>query len=149
MSKKKLVIHPIQLLNVAATDVKAKVLRDDVPEKNQKLNVDVSSTSKVVSDQIAYAYLKLKIGFDSDEPVFDIKITFKGTVKALKPCTQSDLKEFAENQAVTLIWPFAREYLSSLTQRMGFAPLVLPTINVFNTISRNSKIREEKKKVGE
>jgi len=139
MRKKKIAIHPFQLLDISIADARIKVLKDQIPEKQPKLGLDVSTTSKLLSEDTAHIFLNLKVVFTEGDPSFDFKLKLKGIIKAINPCSKKDLQQFIDNQVVPLLWPFARELVYTLTNRMGFPPLMLPTINVYQTIDKNLK----------
>ena len=142
MAKKQIALHPIQLLNANISEIKVKVLRDEVPDQQPNLGVEISTACQPISDEEAFSFLKINIGFSEGEPLFDMQLVFRGRVKAINPCTAEELKGFAENHAIPLLWPFAREYIYSLTPRIGFPAVMLPTINVFGTIETNTEKQE-------
>lgn len=54
------------------------------------------------------------------------------------------LKRFAESQCLPLLLPWAREAVASLSRQMGLPPLLLPLIDVFETMRANDRTENKK-----
>jgi preprotein translocase subunit SecB len=50
------------------------------------------------------------------------------------------LKEFAENNAAALIFPYLREHISSVTSKAGLQPVLLPPTNIMALVQQNKDI---------
>lgn len=79
------------------------------------------------------AFLTIEIkGPDANRPEFHLNFTLEGLFEAqldLDAIEETIWKEFENTSAVTLLWPYAREYTHSFARRMRADLPVLPTLN--------------------
>jgi preprotein translocase subunit SecB len=67
------------------------------------------------------------VGRTSETQVVNIEIIYSVlySLKAPEPLADADILQFANANGTLHSWPFVREFLSSLTTRMGFPPFKL------------------------
>jgi hypothetical protein len=72
--------------------------------------------------------LSLTIGPPGDDAprVLEIDCEFELHVHVSEPFDEAFAKRFADNEARLIVWPYFREFISSLTSRMGIPSLVIP-----------------------
>lgn len=138
MKNIQLVRHPVQLRDVVVEKIECNRYEHshDLQSHEVELNIKPSTHAKIIDSNTAIAYLTIEIETKSEPKVLEIKVNLRGT------CTTDDkdeerLKEFTEVNALPLLLPWAREIISNLTVKMGFPPIMLPTINVRKTLEAN------------
>ncbi len=84
-------------------------------------------------------YVELKVTIQNEENSLHIEIICAGQFQedAEEP-NIALLKEFSKKDAPAVLFPYVREYISSLTAKSGISPILLPPIN-FNTIMVNDE----------
>jgi len=87
----------------------------------------------MVVDQVALCDLESEVIFipEPEEPAFgwSLRFTIIGRFSASQDLTPEDLGEFVKFNALTILWPYAREFASDQIRRVGEYQLVLPVIN--------------------
>ena len=142
MDKQKVVPHPVQLREVITEKINCKRTGGYKPDIS--LRVDFGLKAKTINSKQAYAYLKIKIYFDEEPQIFSLEIVVRGKLENENSTSRAKMKQFAEKQSLPLLLPWAREEVASLTRRMGFPPLLLPLIDVYETIRINDCAADEK-----
>lgn len=61
---------------------------------------------------------------------FHLSIVLKVIYECQEKITNKQIKNFLKDYAIPIIWPHAREIISSLTIRAGFPPLFLPILEL-------------------
>jgi hypothetical protein len=72
---------------------------------------DYRFTAKIAESEVAEAVIKYILLYD---------------VRGSEPIVDEDLAEFAVGNGTLNSWPFVREFLHTLTSRMGYPPYTLP-----------------------
>jgi preprotein translocase subunit SecB len=62
----------------------------------------------------------------SDKSFFDLTATYHLHVHASSPLNKDHVKRFAEGELRLLLWPYLREYVSSVSGRMHVPSVLLP-----------------------
>jgi len=119
--------HPIQLIEVNTKKIDAEKFEGEI--KNDKINInfepDISYES--IDNQNFYINFKVKI---TTEPQELFRIIIELTGKCLTEEEDYNIEKFAQDYGTGIMWPYARELVSNITQRFGFPALVLPTLRV-------------------
>lgn len=145
MDIEKVIGHPLQLLEVVVEKISCRHTDLDTELENEsihKLQIKVSTKAKIVKDDRAYGYLILKLTDDSSPPLTSIEVVLKGTFVADEE-NRKKLKGFIETQSFPILLPWARELISDLSTRMGMAPVLIPVINVLDTVRANNQEAKE------
>jgi len=110
---------------------------DRYPVHPQRMStkIDLAYNSNMVDDNCAQGELSLHVEGHSAEElgnglVFSADINFVGVFSALTSESNLPLDDFIKNQAPAHIYPYAREFLTSLSARSGMPPVILPPINI-------------------
>ncbi len=61
---------------------------------------------------------------------FDVQVLMRARFQSDTALGQRHWEEFAQLQAVFLFWPYVRELISNLTNRMGLPPFTLPLLQI-------------------
>ena len=69
-------------------------------------------------------------GSDSPDPAFHVEAEFllDYTISSLEGISDEHLQAFGKMNGIYNAWPYWREYVQSMTARMGFPPLALPVL---------------------
>jgi len=132
-------LYPLQLVDVRLYDaVLERLEAADAPETDDEadaaaplLRISVQAVKR--SSAQASAFLTVEIrGPVASDPRFHISFTLEGLFEAqldLDDLSEDVWQEFEKVFAVTLLWPYAREYTQSFSRRMRENLPVLPTLN--------------------
>jgi len=120
-------IHGVDLVSVvlAGADVKGSPARPNARSTKIRLGFDVDLES---SDEHTFTALAtLTATFDyGDETVGTVTAGLRLTYRSSEPITEPIWREFGQRNVRANAWPYAREFIQSMTQRMGWPTFVLP-----------------------
>jgi preprotein translocase subunit SecB len=133
------VMYPLQLLDVRLLEVKVKRFEpeEQLTEEHEEnlyqlpLGIDVEVLKRSPEYFSVLVTLDIK-GPDPDNPEFYIHFTLDGLFEASEDLEETNpelWEEFKQTSALTLLWPYAREYTQSFVRRMRVELPVLPTLN--------------------
>ncbi len=76
----------------------------------------------------AHATLVVKLGSAKarSKPSVEINATFEMHFHGAKPINRAFVDRFADSEVRLVIWPYFREYVSSVSGRMYIPPIILP-----------------------
>ncbi|EOU1151353.1 protein-export chaperone SecB [Clostridium perfringens] len=66
----------------------------------------------------------------NDEEVFRLQCKHIGKFSVDTDNENMELQTFIENNSVAIMFPYIREHITSVTQKAGIQPIVLPPINI-------------------
>lgn len=124
--------YPLQLMDVRLYE--AHLLRPEDAEEpeapGEAIPITVEVDVRKRPPDRASVLLTIKVSGDDDS--FDITLVLEGLFEA--NCDLEDLDsdfwhEFSNVSAMTLLWPYGRECLSTITRRMRLDLPMLPTLN--------------------
>lgn len=70
--------------------------------------------------------------------VIKLEVTYRGKFTTDSTIDDEDFRKFVEIQTVPQLLPYARTFISSLTAHMGIEPIVLPTMDIIQSLIENS-----------
>ena len=125
-------------------------VNDAFEYSNDKLNMPVSFGAEVGIDKIeekAYVIINLNLGdlenTDKTKVPFICNVSIRGifSYKAKDFNADSDLKNFLGKNAVAMLYPYLRSYVSTITSLGNqFPAYTLPVMNFADTIQENDLI---------
>lgn len=136
-------LYPMQLLDVrlytamlerpsTEESVAGVETEDEQNVVNPFLGINVEVFRPTENNQVS-VFLTLEIkGPDPKHPEFRLNFTLEGLFEAQVALDTIDAavwEEFENTSAITLLWPYAREYTQSFTRRMRVDLPVLPTLH--------------------
>ncbi len=139
MSTDPALLYPIQLLDVRL--YQARVDRIDKSEEVEKTEQEVNVTPCLKvgvevlkgEERRISTFLTMDItGPTEKHPEFHIHYVLEGLFESqvdIATLTDETWQEFERTSAITLLWPYAREYTHSFARRMRVELPVLPTLN--------------------
>ncbi len=88
----------------------------------------------VVEGKKAYSYLEVLVnqfivGHPSKLNGFELSLVLMGTFAPSEDMSPEDLGNFVKQYTVTILWPYAREYVTDVFRRTSTKDVVLPIIN--------------------
>ncbi len=130
-------LYPLQLVDVRlyeATIERYEPVEETEPQEEVK-GLPVGINLKVVrhSSRRVSVFLEINVsGPKAHAPEFHLRFVLEGLFDALVDLDEIDeesWKEFEDISAITLLWPYAREYTGNFARRMRADVPVLPTLN--------------------
>ena len=92
------------------------------------VSVDVKRNT-LINEQHHLFKLDMHVGARDKNNAVNIEIDVEGFFEFDSDLTEEQKKTFFEINAPTILFPYVRAYIASLTALSGFMPLNLPTIN--------------------
>jgi hypothetical protein len=131
-------VRGVDLVSVvlAAAEITSGAVRPNARSTKVKLGTDIALDA---SDERGFTALAvLTASFDQvDETLGAISARFRLTYRSAEPITEPIWREFGQRNVRANVWPYAREFIQSMTQRMGWPSFVLP-------VSTSPKLREDR-----
>lgn len=82
---------------------------------------------------------------DSSDVVLRIEVIYKGRFVSKTSISAQQLEHWTDIQIVPQLLPYTRSLITSLTSHMSIAPIVLPTMDILESL----KLNHENQSVGE
>jgi len=125
-------LKSIEPITISLINSRFRVDRDQYfTEKQKKLSINWSCVPKETGDDYFEANAEVVVRLGSliggkFKPSVEINATFEMHLHASKPIDPALVKRFADGEVKIMIWPYFREYVSSVSGRMHIPPLLLP-----------------------
>lgn len=140
------VLSKTSIQMIEATLEESIVKKLHTPAMPANLHNDLNFGYKVneISDNEISAYLKTTVtsATADGEPVLELEVTYRGRFIAEPYVDEIDFKNFAEIQTVPQLMPYARAFIASLTTHMGIEPIILPTMDIIQSMIENAASRD-------
>ena len=120
------------------------VFKRSVTIKSYEIDPQIS-TNATIDEENNILYVELHFIIQNEEKSLSIELVCMGQFQEDAEEPTIALKEFANKEAPAILFPYVREYVSSLTLKSGIAPIVLPPIN-FQNVSINNKSNKKQTK---
>lgn len=131
--------HPIQLVRIQLKDVHVSkyILCEESGEV--KREITVSTLAEAVDEKNGFVEATMSVNaFMNDQKYYDAIFTYRGEcVNEKENPNDKEFEYFLQVQAIRLLWPYFRETVPGILIKMGTEPFEIPTIDVFETISKN------------
>ncbi|MFQ5923541.1 MAG: hypothetical protein ACE5M4_11930 [Anaerolineales bacterium] len=145
--KKGLAPFPFQLLEIRLYEVMVERC-DPSDEETQQVPISIGLAS--LDDENESDDFRIHLAFDAslpidDEPVCRIHLSIEGMfrpivdVDTIKPDV---VERFKENDSIVLFWPYLRQMLHDLTNRMRLGIPPLPVIDPRALVEETSEFKE-------
>jgi len=138
-----------QISNVRLTRAKVTTERPEIAIKDL---VSVSMGVKAKQVDCAAGQLLVEVSFrlagsrkadqSKNKTVFCVECTFE-VIYQLRPeytPTADQAKAFKDGNAIFNCWPYCRQYVQEMIQRIGYPPLILPFLRVQTRQRRGKKL---------
>ena len=108
------------------------------PTYTAPLEPEFSHECSVVGNQDGMLHISCRYHFSgkaAQVKIVDIEISYLLTyaITSPQPLLEADLNQFANGNGTLHSWPFVREFLNSLTSRMGVPPFTLGVMHFVPT----------------
>lgn len=94
-----------------------------------QIELNLNNTSKKVAENLYEVVLNVTATVSNNDKVAFLVEVHQGGLFQLNGFNQDDTKYILNSQCMTILFPFAREAVSELTNRGGFPPLLLNPVN--------------------
>ncbi len=119
---------PLILKKIEVTD--ASFHRKEYDISNLELDLSVEKKIDEI-DENTYR-VSLKTDVHDDDSFLNVSVTTIGIFE-----TDQKYHSLVESNAIAIMFPFVRSYITSLTTQPGMEPIVLPAINVLSLVKDN------------
>lgn len=120
-------IRGVDLITVvlSSATVEAEPIRPSA--RSTKVNLRTDITLDDSDERTFTASATAAASFNhADETLGTITCTFRLVYRSAEPITDAIWREFGTRNVRANVWPYAREFIQSMTQRMGWPSFVLP-----------------------
>ncbi|MCY8103438.1 protein-export chaperone SecB [Bacillus velezensis] len=118
-------------------------INNGLTDKNRAYKIALTVNRKVetISRNLVEIQLATEVNFGEEDEAFSFEIVYQGVCELREEVEidETEFEEFAYDQAVPLLLPYARECLSSTLARMNLPVYNIPTIDVLETLKQNTK----------
>lgn len=97
---------------------------------------------EVIDEKQRIAFLRTiveSISNESGEVHIEIETVHKGVFKSTILLDDETFNNFVEVQIVPQLLPYARTLISNISTEMGIKPIILPTMDIINSIMENTE----------
>lgn len=109
-----------------------------IPE-GARLNINFHQDNKIFEEEYS-ASLTAELTLSKDDKVYlDMKTTFVGIFAQIINEKNMDMNNFIKNHAPAIILPYIREHVTTLTQKSGIGPIIIPPINIIALLNKSSE----------
>ncbi len=130
MNINEIVKFPNQLIHVETTHVKSE--KSGELSKNE-FNIEAHLEGEILDKNKGRSIITIKVSNDE----YYIEITKVGDFKFEQEIEdEKEAKQFLEIQGVRILWSYVREDIYSISGRMLTRPIMVPTIDVLQTIKK-------------
>ena len=123
-------LESIVPFGIAVVDSRFRLDRDQYFEaESKRLSAAWKCTPIEVGEEYFEADAELSVNLTAPKrkkPLVEIRATFRMHIHAAKPINEEYVDRFANAEVRILVWPYFREYVTSVCGRMHIPPIVLP-----------------------
>lgn len=103
----------------------------EAPRIEGKIEINVNKETKQ-TDEDKYL-IKLETYIINESKTLEIEVTMYGYFEISPKVSPEIRRSFVELNAPTIMFPYIRAYISSLTGLSGLSPVIIPAVNFANT----------------
>lgn len=114
--------------------VKEEFWRDYVVNDDSEVKLRFNSINSIdESNATVELTMNLEL-IDGEKSVLKLENTFIGFFSIIKGEENMEMKEYLENNAPALLFPYVREHISLITLKSGIKPILLKPINLVSLL---------------
>lgn len=104
---------------------------DEIDLETYEVKLEDQVTTNT-SDDIIHVKNELTIYLEDKNKLFDLQVKIKGTftVTNYEGMTDKEIDYIIKTSTTTILFPYLRSYVTSMTSLAGLTPITLPIINV-------------------
>ncbi len=130
---------------------------NESPEARLDLNINYDVDFMVSIDNEKSGIVLLECGINSNEKFQDVPFSIEVSIVGFFSVEKGKVQEYFVN-AVSVLFPYLRAHISTLTSISGIPPVTLPSVNVIKLLesihivgenNETEEVIEEKKKIDE
>lgn len=69
-----------------------------------------------------------------------LSCTFVGVFSVIEDCENMNIVDFIKDNSAAIMFPYIREHISTVTQKAGVMPILLPPINVIALLNKSDNL---------
>ncbi len=111
---------------------------------NQSTNLSTNLNSKVHMDDDGIINSSLMVDINSSDDHLKIHVCIMGdfTLTQMETLTKEQINYFAKQSTISILFPYLRSFISTITLHAGIPPITLPIINVVEALKDESDNEE-------
>jgi len=130
---------PLLLKNISITEALLKI-NPTPKEDNGQLNLSVSKNIKKITDNIFNILVKTSLSSDNKD--IDISVTCSSTFEVSEDIEKEIADTLISRNTISIIFPFIRSYISTITSIPNMSPIVIPPININKLIEDQERNKQ-------
>lgn len=130
---------PLLLKNISITEALLKI-NPTPKEDNGQLNLSVSKNIKKITDNIFNILVKTSLSSDNKD--IDISVTCSSTFEVSEDIEKEIADTLIARNTISIIFPFIRSYISTITSIPNMSPIVIPPININKLIEDQERNKQ-------
>jgi len=137
------VLHPVQPHSIYVRKMVAERVHNLVPDRVYYPHLSTNLSLDKDEDG-PFSVLTVSVSGDADEEFpfkIDIHLVAHFRIPKGRAVENEDaFSTFLSQQAVVLLWPYARVYVTEIIDKLGLPPISLPWVNVVETAKNINEI---------
>lgn len=130
---------PLLLKNISITEALLNI-NPTPKEDNGQLNLSVSKNIKKITDNIFNILVKTSLSSDNKD--IDISVTCSSTFEVSEDIEKEIADTLISRNTISIIFPFIRSYISTITSIPNMSPIVIPPININKLIEDQERNKQ-------
>ncbi|MFA5480464.1 MAG: protein-export chaperone SecB [Candidatus Muiribacteriota bacterium] len=124
--KNKIESNYLKFLGYKISKMKIEIAEDFNFEKESELDIGIAKKFEIEEN---ISNLQLNLHISNKNNSLNIEMDSIGGFEKGKKVSEEDFKKFMTVNAPSILFPYLRSTLTSVTSQMGINPIILPTIN--------------------
>ncbi|MFJ7995460.1 protein-export chaperone SecB [Peribacillus frigoritolerans] len=138
----KLIRNSIQFRNVELVSLNCiKRKKESISNQGNEVQIMLKREVNVLSEDEAEILLHSIVGIP--DGLFEFEVEYKGICFKTEALSKPQFEQYAYDQIVPLLLPYARECIASTMARMGLPAFNIPTMDVLDSLDANSHAFED------
>lgn len=136
----------IQLENATLEEIYTNKLKNDPEGTSHSVQLLFGTKTVVIDNVTVDGYLKVNVNLfaleeneneKEVEPSLEITVIYKGRFVAQPDTNHKEIEEWVDFQITPMLLPYIRTYVTHLTTQMTCGPVVIPTMDVLESLKQN------------
>jgi preprotein translocase subunit SecB len=135
----------VQLEKVILEEITTKKNCDEV-NANYVVKMEFGTKTTVIDEETVDGYLRTVVNLkqeEKDSNDLEIVIVYRGSFVRKPESTITNLEQWVDMQVVPLLLSYVRTTVSNISVQMGFDPIVIPTMDVLESVKLNTEINQD------
>ncbi|WP_052414724.1 hypothetical protein [Paenibacillus sp. FSL R5-0345] len=134
----------VQLEKVILEEITTKKNCDEV-DANYVVKLEFGTKTTVIDEETVDGYLRIVVNLqqeENDSNDLEIVVVYRGRFVRNPESSITNLEQWVDMQVVPLLLSYIRMTVSNVSVQMGFDPIVIPTMDVLESVKLNTEINQ-------